>query len=374
MTTPRRLLYLVTEDWYFLSHRLPMARAARDAGFEVVVATRVDKGRAAIEAEGFRVVPVDWSRRGGKPLAEIFRLIGLYRRERPFLVHHVALKPAVYGSLVARITGVPHVVNSIAGLGYAFIGRELKARMMAFVLTQVFRFLFGAANSWVVVQNHDDDAFFRALVGGRRLRLIPGSGVDAVRFSPRPLPAGRLRATLVGRMLWDKGVGEFAEAARLLRDRGVAVDMTLVGDPDPANSKSVPTDTLRQWQAEGILEWWGPRSDIAAVWGDSAIAVLPSYREGMPKALLEAAACGRPLVTTDVPGCRELVRDGHNGLLVRPQDAVSLAAAIERLVVDAPLRCRLGAAARADVEATYSDHRVAAATAALYRQMAEGVR
>lgn len=357
-----KLLYLVTEDWYFLSHRLPMARAARDAGFDVVVATRVDKGRAAIEAEGFRVVPLQWSRRGFNPM-EMLRLIGLYRTERPQVAHHIALKAAVFGSLAARLTGVPSIVNSVAGMGYAFIGKEIKARLLAFLLTMAFRLLF--RRTWLVVQNRDDEAFFRALIGPDRLRIIHGSGVDTKIFAPMPEPA-RLRATLVARMLWDKGVGEFVEAARLLKQQGVDVTMTLVGDPDAANSKSVPPAQLEQWRAEGVIEWHGPRSDIPALWADSAIAVLPSYREGLPKALLEAAACGRPMVATDVPGCRELVQDGANGLLVPAQDAQGLAAAIERLARDPDLRARLGAQARHDVEAIYADTVVAGKTARLY--------
>lgn len=374
MTAPL-LLYVVTEDWYFLSHRLPMARAARDAGFRVAVATRVGDGAAAIAAEGFALYPLRMRRRGGGlrgEVAAIAELVGLYRRLRPAVVHHIALKAAVYGSLAARLAGVAAVINSVAGLGYAFIGRDLKARVLKQAMLAAFRVLFRGRNRWLVVQNQDDYRLFveNGMTRAERTVIIRGSGVDAVALCPSPEPPPPLRAALVARMLWDKGVGEMVEAARLLRDQGVALRPVLVGAPDPANPKSIPEAQLRDWHDQGLVEWWGHRGDIAEVWRDCAIAVLPSYREGLPKALLEAAACGRPLVATDVPGCRELVRHDHNGLLVPARDGAALAGALRRLAEDAGLRARLGAAARRDAEQDFSAVTVAAETAALYRRVA----
>lgn len=349
------LLYVVTEDWYFLSHRLPMARAARDAGFRVAVATRVGDGGAAIAAEGFELIPLGMTRRSrglGAEMAAIAELLRLYRRLRPAVVHHIALKAAVYGSLAARLAGVPAVINSVAGLGYAFIGRELKARLLKIGMLAAFRILFRGRNRWLVVQNQDDYALFvgSGMTAADRTVIIRGSGVDTDAFHPSPEAAAPLRAALVARMLWDKGVGEAVEAARLLRQWHVPLRLVLVGGPDPANPKSIAEAQLRQWQEEGLVEWWGHRQDIASVWEQCAVGVLPSYREGLPKSLLEAAACGRPLVATDVPGCRELVRDDANGLLVPAQDALALAQALKRLAEDAGLRSRLGAQARRDAE------------------------
>lgn len=366
------LLYLVTEDWYFLSHRLPMARAARDAGFRVAVATRVGDAADAIAAEGFEVIPLKLRRRGAGMRAElsaIAELVGLYRRLRPAVVHHIALKPAVYGSLAAHLARVPAVINSVAGLGYAFIGRELKARVLKAAMLTAFRALFRGRNRWLVVQNQDDYRVFvdSGMTSPARTIIIRGSGVDTEAFAPMAEPDGSLRAALVARMLWDKGVGEAVAAARLLREWQVPLKLVLVGAPDPANPKSISEDDIRRWHDDGLVEWWGHRQDVAAVWRDCAIAVLPSYREGLPKALLEAAACGRPMVATDVPGCRELVRDDANGLLVPARDGAPLAHALRRLAEDAGLRRRLGAQARRDIEAHFSATAIAEQTANLYR-------
>lgn len=367
------LLYLVTEDWYFLSHRLPMARAAREAGFRVAVATRVGDAAEAIVAEGFEVFPLKLRRRGTGPLSElaaIAELVSLYRRLRPVIVHHIALKPAVYGSLAAHLARVPAVINSVAGLGYTFIARELKARALKLVMLAAFRVLFRGRNRWLVVQNQDDYALFAGsgMTAHERTVIIRGSGVDTDVFVPQQEPSGPLRAALVGRMLWDKGVGEAVEAARLLRKWQVPLRLVLVGAPDPANPKSIPEADLCRWRDEGLVEWWGHRSDIISVWAECAVAVLPSYREGLPKSLLEAAACGRPLVATDVPGCRELVRHEVNGLLVPARDGEALAHALRRLVEIPELRARLGAQARRDAEIQFSATTVAGETARLYVQ------
>jgi glycosyltransferase involved in cell wall biosynthesis len=375
MPTRPKLIYLVTEDWYFLSHRLPVARAARDAGFEVVVATRIGDGRAAIEAEGFRVVPLKWKRGGWNPFAElcaVAAIYSLYRRERPDLAHHVAMKPVLEGSLAARLARVPAVVNALTGLGYLFIGRGGPARVLGPLVRRALKSLLARGANWrVVMQNPDDlDALVeRGIVRRDSAVLIPGSGVDLARFKPAPEPAGKPAAALVGRMLWDKGVGELAEAARLLRARGAALQVRLAGPEDPENPAAIPRATLEGWVREGIVAWTGQVKDVAALWRDTAIAVLPSYREGLPKALLEAAAAGRPMVAADVPGCREIVRHGETGVLVPPRDAPALADALERLAGDPALRQRLGAAARRLAEQRFGEAAIAAATVDLYRAL-----
>lgn len=369
-----KLIYLVTEDWYFLSHRLPMARAARRAGFEVVVATRINRAEdcAAIEAAGFRVAALDWRRGGRNPLAElraVADIVALYRRERPDIVHHVAMKPVLEGGLAAWIAGVPAVVNALTGLGALFIASDGATRALGAVLRPALRFLLARGNARLLMQNADDLDLLvrRGLVDRSRAALVPGSGVDLARFAPSPEPAGPLTAALVGRMLWDKGVGELVEAARLLRERGVALRIRLIGPRDDHNPASIPQATLEQWVRDGLVEWPGQVRDIAQLWRDTAIAVLPSYREGLPKALLEAAASGRPMVATDVPGCREIVRHEETGLLVPARDPVALADALARLALDQELRRRLGAAARRLVEQRFADTEIAASVVALYR-------
>jgi glycosyltransferase involved in cell wall biosynthesis len=369
-----KIIYAVTEDWYFCSHRLPMALAAQELGWEVVVATRVDRHGDEIRRHGFRLVDWRLDRRSAHPAREaraVLQLLALYRRERPDLVHHVAMKPVVYGALAARLAGVPAVLNALAGLGAAFIAPSRLARQRRRALLAVFRRLLDRRGSRLLVQNDDDRALFlgAGVVTPERVALIAGSGVDTDRFAPSPEPAGVPVAVLAGRMLWDKGVGEAVEAARLLRDRGIALRIALVGRPDPANPRSIPEATLRGWVEAGLVEWWGQRDDMAAVWREAAIGLLPSYREGMPKSLLEAAACGRPLVATDVPGCRALVTPGVDGLLVPPRDPTALAAALAELAASPARRATLGAAARQAAVERFSDRVIRRQIQALYRDM-----
>ncbi len=372
------LLYLVTEDWYFWSHRLPIARAARAAGWEVLVATRVGSHGDMIRQEGFRLIPIKMRRRSLAPwreIATVAELIGIYRRERPDLVHHVAMKPVLYGSLAAAVAGVPAVVNALAGMGYVFTSSAMKARLLRPLIKKAVRWLLDRANARLILQNPDDVAAMSAgTVAPKRIVLIRGSGVDTTAFAPAAEPEGTPVAVMVSRMLWDKGVGELVAAARLLRQCGVPLGVVLVGSPDPENPASIPERQLRDWDASGDVAWWGERSDVAEIWASCHIAVLPSYREGLPKSLLEAAACGRPLVSTDVSGCREVVRDGVTGLLVPPRAAKALAHALERLARDRDLRRRMGAAARDLVAREMSEQVVVAQTMALYRSLAPSAR
>lgn len=375
-----RLLYVVTEDWYFWSHRLGMARGARDAGFEVWVATRVGRHGARIEAEGFRLVALPWQRGGHNPVREIrevLRLRCLYRRLRPDILHHVAMKPVLYGAWPAAAAGVAHTVNALTGLGYIFTSSGPKQRLLRRVVGPMLRYALGRSGAHLIMQNPDDLETLRQL---RLLRpaapvsLIRGSGVDTRCFHPTPEPApgtdGNVTCALVARLLWDKGIGEAVAAARLLRQRGIALRLRLVGPLDPHNPAAIPAETLEAWCREGVIEWDGPADDIPALWRKTSIALLPSYREGMPKALLEAAAAGRPLVATDVPGCRDICRDGESGLLVPARAPEPLAEALARLAQDGALRARLGAGARRLVEAQFSESIVVAQTVALYRQLA----
>ncbi|HSS63985.1 MAG TPA: glycosyltransferase family 4 protein, partial [Gammaproteobacteria bacterium] len=302
-----KLLYLVTEDWYFCSHRLPIARAARDAGFEVLVATRVDRHADAIRSEGFQLFPLKLRRRGMHPwreLAALIEIVKLYRRVRPEIVHHVAMKPVIYGSIAARFSGVSTVVNALAGLGYVFASSSLRARLLRPFVRLALRGLISGRGRHAVVQNPDDRHLMQGIgIPERQLSIIRGSGVDVTAFRPGPEPEGKIVVTMVSRMLWDKGVGELVEAARRLECSGKDIRVQLVGPPDHENPAAIPEWTLREWEQEGIVQWLGQRDDIAELWTASHIAVLPSYREGLPKSLLEAAACGRPMVATDVAGC-----------------------------------------------------------------------
>jgi glycosyltransferase involved in cell wall biosynthesis len=370
-----KLLFFVAEDWYFCSHRLHLAEAAQKAGLEVAVVTRVRRHGDLIRQRGIRVIPIELSRRGLNPLRDlvlIARMTAIYRRERPDLVHQVAMKPVLYGSLAACLTGVPGVVNALAGLGFLFSSAQLQARLLRPLVLLALRALLDGAGTRVIVQNPDDLALLNEMahLDSGRMHLIPGAGVDLERFRPAPEPPGPPVVMLPARLLWDKGVGEFVAAARLLRARGSAARWVLVGAPDPGNPAAVAEGQIRGWVEEGLLEWWGRRENMPATLAQSHIVCLPtSYGEGLPKVLAEAAACARPIVTTDAPGCREVVRHGKTGLLVPVRDPSALAAAVERLLGDTALRARYGAAGRRLAEAGLGTGPVAEATLAVYRSL-----
>jgi len=367
-----RLLYLVSEDWYFLSHRLPMARAARDAGYEVHVATRVVSGGDAIEAEGFRLHPLNWRRGSTNPLAFLRAIAAarrVYRTLAPDIAHQIALWPAIIGSLAAM--GTPGIrLSALAGLGFAFTSDSAKARAVRTVLRPLLRLLLGTSRSAVLVQNPDDHALMASLgISTAQIFLIPGSGVDSEALQSLPEPNGPLTIAYVGRLLADKGLRDLARAHGLLVRRGVNVRLLIAGDADPANPASIPPEEIEAWRRHEGIELLGHVTDIRRVWAEAHIAVLPSRREGLPKSLLEAAACGRPIVATDVPGCREIARAGINALLVPPDDAEALAGAIEQLAADPELRARFGRAGRQLVEDTFSSEQIGRDVVALYDQL-----
>lgn len=369
-----KILFFITEDWYFWSHRLPIARAARDAGFEVLIAARVDQHKERIEKEGFRLIPIGLKRKSKNIIKEfysILEIIRIYRKEKPDIVHHVAVKPVLYGSWAARIAGVRSVVNALAGLGFIFVAQGWKAKVLRRLVVFAYRSAFSAKNTLGIFQNPEDLKLFidAGIVKREKVALIRGSGVDVSHFIYLSEPAGIPTIVLASRMLWDKGVGEFVEAARILKNYGIECRMILVGNPDPENPASILEETLRGWHAEGIVEWWGHREDMPEVFTQSNIAVLPSYREGLPKVLLEAASCGRAVVATDVPGCREIVRHNENGLLIPPHDSKSLTEALKILIKDTELRAKMGARGREIVEAEFSEEIVVKQTLELYERL-----
>ena len=375
MMSPR-IVYLVTEDWYFASHRLPMARAAREAGFDVHVATQVERHGAAIAAEGFQVHPLS-QKRGSFDPSQIFHAVReirkLYRSIKPDLAHHVALRPCMLGSFAAL--GLPVTcLNAITGLGTAFIGDSTKLRMARMALSVASRPLLNRARSAVLVQNPDDRATVEQLgIDPNRITLIPGSGVDIRAMTPKPEPAGPVTIAFVGRLLDDKGIRVLVAAHAILCQRGRDIRLLIAGMPDPANPTSIPAAEIENWRSRPNLVHLGFVEDIAGLWSAANIAVLPSRREGLPLSLLEAAACGRPLVATDVPGCREIARQDVNALLVPPDNPQALADAIDRLAADPVLRRKFGAASRQIVEEEFSDKRVGRDTVALYRRLLHGV-
>jgi glycosyltransferase involved in cell wall biosynthesis len=369
-------MFLVTEDWYFWAHRLPQARAARDAGFAVSVATRVAEHADRIRAEGFTLHPLGW-RRGSANIfaaaAAIREVAALYQRETPDLLHHVSQKSILIGSIAARLAGCRRVVNALTGLGFVFAASSLKARGIRVGLLLALRLTASHPGVRFLVENPDDGTRLRRLriVPPDNVILIRGSGVDLAVYDPLPEPpAPPIVIGCATRMLRIKGVTELVTAFRRLRAGGSTAILLLAGASDAENPAAIPPGQLRAWAGEPGIEWLGHVDDIRTVWRRAHVAVLASQGgEGIPMTLMEAAACGRPMVATDVPGCREIVVDGETGLLVPPGDIDALADALARMSSDCDLRSRCGMAARLRVAEGLDAGTVGRQTVDVYRSL-----
>lgn len=367
-----RLLYVSSEDFAFLSHRLPMARAARDAGFEVHVATHVNGGRQAIEAEGFRLHAIPFSRGGLSPrsaLGTAWALRKLIRRVKPDIIHHSGLQACMIGA-VANVGRHQPQVHAMTGLGYIFTSHDGQARWMRSAVTALLRKLLVREASVVLVQNPDDRTALEQIgLPSAKITLIPGSGVDTQCFTPIPEPDAPITIGFAGRLLFDKGIRALVEANRLVRAEGHDVRLLIAGRTDPANPATLSEAEVESWRNEPGITVMGQVTDITELWRASHVAALPSHREGLPMSLMEAAACGRPMIATDAPGCREIVMNDVTGLLVPIEDAPALADAIRTLAASPSLRERYGAAARQLVVDKMSATAIGAATVQLYRQV-----
>lgn len=370
-----KILYLVANDTYFLSHRLPIAVAAQKENHDVVVVAKDTGKRKDIEKYGMKFIPLTKLERGGinpfKDFAALIEIKNIYYQEKPDIVHHVAMKPVLYGSIAAWLSGVPKAINALTGLGYLFISDSLKAKVIRAGVMAFFKGLFSKKPFCLLVQNRDDLAFFKEKIPKAKIEMIKGSGVDVNAFRPGTRKKeAKIRIAFVARMLWDKGVQEAIDAMKVLKNKGVKADLYLYGDPDPENPKSISESQLKRWQQEGLCHWKGHTHNISKIYQESDIAVLPSYREGLPKSLIEAAACGLPIVTTNVPGCREVVEDEVNGFLVPLKDHTILAERIEELVNSKALRDEMGRLSRQKAEKEFAVSVVVKETLELYRTVA----
>jgi len=374
MTAPR-LLFLMNEALFFTTHRMPIALAAKAAGCEVHVAAPFDAAPVeTIRARGFHYHDLPL-KRGGRSVWGELRLLWtcahLIRRLRPGLVHHVAMKPVIYGGLASRLLGVPAVIHAITGLGFLFIREDVFARLIRAAIMPLYRFALGHPNGRTIFQNPDDrDLFLRhRLVPADRIDMIRGCGVDMQQFQPSAPEPGPPVVMFPARIIGDKGVNEFVEAARLLKPTYPDARFVLVGRRDPDNPTDVPEDTIRQWERDGLVEWWGFSSDMPRMLTQASIICMPSYREGLPRGLIEAAACGLPIVTADVPGCREVVDHGVTGLLVPVRNGPATAQAVGDLLAD-PGQCKtMGTAARAKAEREFSVEQFVRDTLAGYQKV-----
>lgn len=346
-----KLLFVINDDWYFLSHRLPLALAAQREGFDVAVATRISSHGQEIINHGFQLIPLQYLKRETwSPLNElraVRELRSIYRREKPDVVHHVALKPILHGNIAALRLPLK-IVNAFAGLGYLESSKSPKALILRTIIWTAMRFLLNRPKTFTILQNFEDRDFaLRNLhMSDDNTEVIMGSGVDLELFRPSPQPSGVPIVMLPSRLLWNKGVSEFVAAAELLTSTGVRARFVLVGDTDEGSPSAIPRSQLADWKDSGSIEWWGKMSNMQQVLPLASIICLPSYREGIPKVLIEAAACGRPIVTTDVPGCRDVVQHYVNGMLVPAQNVDVLALTIKVLLENSDLRVRMGDAGR----------------------------
>jgi glycosyltransferase involved in cell wall biosynthesis len=379
MTAMQKVVLFANTDWYLYNFRRTLALALQAEGYDVLLVSPAGGYGPRLRALGLRWQPLRMDRRSVNPLREsalLMRFAGLLRHERPALLHNFTIKCAAYGSLAARLAHVPARINSVDGLGYVFASGERKARLLRPVVRTLLRSALRGRRAQLILQNPDDQAAFEhfRLAGPDSMDLIPGAGVDCTRYAPRRAPdhAGDPRpcVLLAARLLWEKGIAEYAEAARILKAQGRRVRFLLAGMPDAGNPAAVPEATLREWVGKGVLEWLGHVADMRKLYAAVDIVALPSYyREGLPTALTEAAACGLPLITTDMPGCREVVTDGQDGLLIPPHDATALANAVARLLDSPALSQRLGAAARAKALAVFDERIIIRRTLDVYRRL-----
>lgn len=364
-------------DWYLYNFRLSLIRRLRDEGARLVLISPDGPYGEKLLEMGFDWRPLPMERRSLNPLAEarlILHIARVLRSERAAIVHGFTIKPAIYAGLAGRLAGAPGRVSAVAGLGFVFISDSLKARMLRPVVRAMAWMAFGGQRARLIVQNPDDRAAFvdRGLVDPARVRTIPGSGVDLSRFqiSTRMRAEGEpLKVLLAARMLWDKGLAEFIEAARFLKAEGRNIEFLLAGEPDPGNPAACAPEDLAAWAAEGLVEHLGHVDDMPGLLAQVDVVALPSYREGLPKTLIEAAGCALPLVTTDVPGCREVVTHEEDGLLAPAREWRGLAEALARLDDDADLRKRLGLAAREKALRLFDEQIVLARTLDVYREL-----
>lgn len=373
-------MYIVNVDWFFISHRLQVAKAAHKSGFQIHVVTSITNHYKKMKSEGFVVHPINFKR--GKTglfsyLKDFFNILSIIQREKPDIVHTVTIKAVLLGGIAARLARVRGIVAAISGLGYVFTARGLIAHIRRFFVACLYKFALGDKNTKLIFQNLDDMYLINSIVSFKRnnVDLIKGSGVDLKKFNVRQNMENKLNVVLPARMLKDKGVIEFVDAARMLTKSGVKektnANFVLVGDPDLDNPTSLSLEQIQSWVQAGYVEHWGFCENMSNVYTRSAIIVLPSYREGFPKVLIEAAACGKPIVTTDVPGCRDAILEEKTGLLVPAKNSDLLAKAIEILLKSKKMRDKMGKRARKFAEISFNIDSVAERHIQIYQKLIE---
>lgn len=362
----KKILFVVNVDWFFISHRLPLALEALTKGYEVHISCGITDKKEYLENLGLKVHPLSLSRSSTGINSEIKAFADVYKVLKtvsPDVVHFVTIKPVLYGGIASRFLNISKKVFSISGLGFIFINQGLKASIVRILIKIMYKFALSSKNSHVIVQNPDDKAVVSSIVKVP-ITLIRGSGVDLSQYEYIEGNNKNIKVTMACRLLKDKGVFEYIEAAKIIKNLELKiencknVDFELYGDIDIHNPASLTNDDIEKIKKDGFVNLYGFSSDIAKVFSESNIVVLPSYREGLPKVLIEAAACGRAVVTTDVPGCRDAIEPDITGLLCKVKDSKTLASAIEKLIKDKSLRISMGKAGRKLAEQEFDINKV----------------
>ncbi|WP_438997238.1 glycosyltransferase family 4 protein [Candidatus Puniceispirillum sp.] len=370
----KRVLFVISEDWAFISHRLHLADAAIKAGYEVGLLTRVTIYGDMLEARGIKLFHWDLNRSSLNIFGElgtVWQAAKLFRYWQPDLIHAVAQKPILYAGIAGKFAYHCPRVSAMGGVGFIFSSGSMKARLLRPLISRLLGWVINGKKTRFILQNDDDIALLTKLgvARSKTVRLIKGSGVEIEDFVPSPLPNKTPMVILPARLLWDKGIAEFVRVAKRIKAKDINCRFVLVGDPDPKNAASIKEHQVQEWVDSGAVERWGRRDDMPDIYPQSSIVCLPSYREGLPKVLLEGASCARPVVAFDVPGCREIVREGINGFLVPFGDETALELALIKLLQDTKLCAKLGKAGRKIVEAEFSQSIIAAETFAVWDEV-----
>jgi len=372
----KHIVFIVSEDWYFVSHRFHLATAAIEKGFSVTLLTNVSKYRSLIEESGIKVI--DWRiNRSGLnvflDIRAILRIFHVIRQCNPDIIHAVAIKPVVYSAFVSMLSSVKIRIFALGGLGFSFSSNKTLMQLVRPLLIVVLRLLLRGSRTRLILQNQDDIELFlrKKIIEIDKVRLIRGAGVNTQKYCPSKFDSNPELVILPARMLWDKGISEFVTCAKQFKENGINTRFCLIGSPDKYNPESIPLQKLKEWSDKGYVEWWGQQDNMNKVYSQSAVVCFPSYREGLPKSLLEAASCGIPIVAFDVPGCREIIKDGVNGFLVPFKDTVALYSAIEKLLNDPNLRDTMGRSGRELVIKEFSKEIIASQTMKVWNEAFE---
>ena len=370
-----KILFIISEDWYFVSHRLALAKSAIQVGYNVALLSRYTNHRKAIENANIETIDWPLDRSSKNPIKELIAIISVIssiRQFRPSIIHSVAMKPVIYSSIASLFTGLDNRIFALAGLGFVFTSNKSYAKILRPFLKVIFSLLFKGKKTKLILQNPDDQRqlLSEGVINPKNIRLIRGAGVDTKTFSFKTIPSNMPIIILPSRMLWSKGIQDFIDCAKVINIDNIMARFVLVGTPDDQNPDSISTQLLTEWHKDGVIEWWEFQSDMPNVFHQSTIVCLPTtYGEGLPKSLLEAASCGRPIVAYDVPGCREIVKDGYNGYLVQPKSIDGLVEAIILLINNYKLCVQMGKDGRKLVKKYFTQEKIAQETMAVWDEV-----